>query len=114
MHQQMTRRDLLKIGATAVTTAGLGGTPAVVAADERTANGDTTAWKPGDPIAYINRKAPDVGLPSYRGERYEATVPDTLEIAERARLAVNALTEPTDPLADYEYYCGISLLTNPP
>jgi enoyl-[acyl-carrier-protein] reductase (NADH) len=33
-----------------------------------------------------------VEVPSYVGERYEAEVPDTLDLAERAVLAINALT----------------------
>jgi hypothetical protein len=69
---------------------------------------------PDSNIKYINTAAPEFEQVSYVGERYEASVPDTLDIAERASLAVNALTEPTNPLADYEYYCGISLLTSPP
>ena len=41
-----------------------------------------------DPIVYVNPKAPAVELPKYAGDYYEATVPDTLDIAERARLSV--------------------------
>jgi len=55
----------------------------------------STEWKPGDPIGYINPKIPEVHLPPYKGEKYEATVPDTLDLAERARIAINALTETT-------------------
>lgn len=71
-------------------------------------------WKPGDPIGYINNKIPEFELPAYEGERYEAMVPDTLDIAERARLAVHGLTEPTNPLADYEVYWIVFFRTNPP
>ena len=39
-----------------------------------------------------------LGLGSVRADqRYEAQVPDTLDLAERARLAVNALTSCSDP-----------------
>jgi len=31
-------------------------------------------------------------------------VPDTLDLAERAHLAIHGMTEPTDPQADYEVY----------
>jgi len=71
-------------------------------------------WKPGDPVGYITSKIPEVGLLPYEGERYEATVPDTLDLAERARLAVNALTETTNPSADYELYNTVSFSSNPP
>jgi hypothetical protein len=36
------------------------------------------------------------------GERYEAKVPDTLDLAERARLAINGLLGQLDPELDYE------------
>ena len=71
-------------------------------------------WKPGDPVGYITPKIPEVGLPPYEGEKYEATVPDTLDLAERARLAINGLTETTNPLADYELYNTVSFRTDPP
>ena len=41
-------------------------------------------------------------MPAYRGERYEDTVPDTIDIAESARLAINALTGALDPNMDHE------------
>ena len=40
-------------------------------------------WKPGDPIGYISPQIPECEMPPYRGERYEAMVPDTLDLAER-------------------------------
>ena len=66
-----------------------------------------TNWKPGDPIGYINPEIPDFAIPPYDGQRYEATVPDTLDLAERARLAIHAMTENPNPEADYEPYWGI-------
>ena len=57
--------------------------------------------KPGDTIGYIREEIPDFDVPAYEGERYEALVPDTLDLQERAALAVNTLTGPTDPLADH-------------
>ena len=71
-------------------------------------------WKPGDPIGYIRPEIPDFKVPDYVGERYEALVPDTLDLQERAALAVHGLTGPTDPLADYEMYFYIWFLSNPP
>ena len=41
-------------------------------------------WKPGDPIGYISPQIPECEMPPFRGERYEAMVPDTLDLAERA------------------------------
>jgi len=69
--------------------------------------------RPG-PIRYINTKVPSVRLPSYGGETYEAVVPDTLDLAERAKLAVHGLTGPLDPRADYELYWYALFRRNPP
>jgi hypothetical protein len=41
-------------------------------------------------------------------------VPDTLDLAEMAKLLVNGLTGPNDPNADYEQYFGIDFGSNPP
>jgi hypothetical protein len=41
-------------------------------------------------------------------------IPATLDLAERARLAVNGMTEPTDPAADYRVYWKTSFRFNPP
>ena len=71
-------------------------------------------WRPGDPIGYIRSDFPEFELPSYRGERYEALVPDTLDLQDRARLALNCLTEVTNPLADYEIYGTVFFLCRPP
>ncbi|MBI2194769.1 MAG: glycoside hydrolase family 127 protein [Planctomycetes bacterium] len=76
--------------------------------------GMNQGWKPGDRIGYIRRDIPRVTLPPYEGRRYETTVPDTLDLAERARLAVNALTECTDSLADYEIYPIVVFQSKPP
>ncbi len=67
-----------------------------------------------DPIVYIRRDIPEFRLPTLDGERYEALVPDTLDLQERAALAVNGLTGPTDPEADHELYFLVDLNRNPP
>ena len=75
---------------------------------------DPGDWKPGDPIEYVNKTIPDFTMPDYSGERYEALIPDTLDLQERAALGVNVLTGATDPLADYEMYFYTYFLSNPP
>jgi hypothetical protein len=45
---------------------------------------------------------------------YEDRVPDTLDIAERARLGVHCMTAITDPSADYEIYWTAHFDQNPP
>ena len=67
-----------------------------------------------DTIGYIREEIPRFDVPAYEGERYEALAPDTLDLQERAALAVNGLTGPTDPEADYEVYFAVFFNTNPP
>ena len=74
----------------------------------------TEKWSPGDPIGYITEEVPEFETQAYEGQRYEALVPDTLDVQERARLVIHCLTEATDPLADYEPYYMAHFRTNPP
>jgi hypothetical protein len=53
-------------------------------------------------------------VPGYRGQSYADLVPDTFDIAERARLGVHALTSITDSAADYEIYGACHFFRNPP
>jgi len=71
-------------------------------------------WKSGDPVGYISGEIPDFDVPPYDGELYEVSVPDTLDLQDRAALAVNGLTSPTDPEADYEIYWTALFKRNPP
>jgi len=65
-------------------------------------------------LTCINPDAPRVAAPEYPGEYYDALVPATLDLAERARLCVNALTETTDPDYDDELYWIVDLLAREP
>jgi len=83
--------------------------------------GTRSAWgqaepvkKDTQPIVYINPQVPQVNVPAYEGERYEAIVPDTLDLAERAALAVHGLTGVLDPDANYEIFWSADLGNNPP
>jgi hypothetical protein len=48
------------------------------------------------------------------GQHYEAEVPDTLDLADRARLAINGLTRAVDAEHDYEHYFLILYMKQPP
>ena len=74
----------------------------------------STEWQRGDPIGYMRDHITEFAVPAYDGARYEALVPDTLDLQERAALAVHGLTAPTDPLADYEMYFYATFAQNPP
>ena len=65
-------------------------------------------------IEYIREESPPFDIPPYEGERYETWAPDTLDLAERAELAINGLTGPTDPDADYEAYWQVNFFRDPP
>lgn len=65
-------------------------------------------------IGYIRENIPAFDIPPYAGTRYEDEVPDTLDIAERARLGINCLTGITDPLADNEIYWFADFYRDPP
>ena len=49
-----------------------------------------------------------------RGRWYEATVPNTLDLAERTELSINALTGDVDPDRYYGVYQGFKFDANPP
>ena len=70
--------------------------------------------KPLGPIEYINPNPPKFKTPEYRGESYEALAPATLDLAERARLAIHAITSMTNPNLDYEMYFTVSHMSQPP
>jgi hypothetical protein len=59
-------------------------------------------------------KTMEMKMPTYPGERYEDTVPDTIDIAESARLAINVLTGSLDPNMDYDLYFSVNVGANPP
>ncbi len=71
-------------------------------------------WTPGDPIGYIRPEIPAFRVPAYAGRRYVTMAPDTLDLQDRAALGINVLTRSTDPLADYEIYFWMRVMSNPP
>jgi len=65
-------------------------------------------------IGYFREKVPEFAALDYEGTRYEDRVPDTLDIAERAKLGINCLTRITDPTMDFEIYWFADFFRNPP
>ena len=65
-------------------------------------------------IGYIRSDVPDVHVREWAGTRYVRRVPDTLDLAERAKLAINCLTSNPDPDADYEIYRLVDLARKSP
>jgi len=65
-------------------------------------------------MADLKQALAGIRVPFPAGERYEAEVPDTLDLAERAEFALNALLGMLDPDSDYEIWFHSFLGTNPP
>ncbi len=65
-------------------------------------------------IEYARKDIPPFEIPPCRGQRYEDRVPDTLDVAERAKLAVHVMTSIADPNADCEIYGWAWWFRNPP
>ena len=72
--------------------------------------------KDGTPLPFIRKHEdiPSFDIPAYSGERYKDMVPDTLDIQQRAALAVNGLTGPTDPEKEHLLYFAAHFSANPP
>ncbi len=70
--------------------------------------------KPPGRIEYINPNPPKFKTPEYRGQSYDAVVPATLDLAERARLAINAATGMLNPNSDYQLYFLVYHMADPP
>jgi len=71
--------------------------------NELRADDDSSSTARDDVTDNINRPAID-------GETYEATVPDTLDLAERARYGLNHFTRSISEEHDYEMYWGVQPL----
>jgi hypothetical protein len=65
-------------------------------------------------VRFIRQRIPRFKPSDYAGSRYEDLVPDTLDIQERAQLAVNGPTGPTDPSMNHRLYFYVSFTAHPP
>jgi hypothetical protein len=65
-------------------------------------------------VQYIREKIAPFEIPPYRGQSYEDRIPDTLDIAEQAKLAIHAVTSIADPIADDEIFWLADFSRNPP
>ena len=63
---------------------------------------------------HADKNLPEIPLPRFEGERYEANVPDTLNLAERAELALQAITRMVEPKRDYAIYAHAFFNRRPP
>ena len=108
----MDRRDFMKNSAVVFGASALAGSLAACRSGSNEAGSSNTPRKLL--IDYPTKNIPPIEAPPCPGQRYEDSIPDTLDIASRCELAINALTGITDPDADYEVYWEVELFRNPP
>ncbi len=67
-------------------------------------------------LDYLDEKVAEAELPppQFDGERYEAEVPDTLDLTDHARYAINAYTRMVDPALDYRFCGNANFVRKPP
>lgn len=65
-------------------------------------------------IGFIRDSVPAVELPHVKGVFYEDHVPNTLDLAERAKFALQSLTGLTDPVVNYDVFFLAIFYRNPP
>ena len=102
MNTHLTRRRFMQAAAAAAATAGPMALAAKSPAAEADRKAELDAWRAKDAARReANRAEVEAHGQAIRdaidGSRYQATVPDTLDLAERAALGVNGLTGSIDP-----------------
>ena len=65
-------------------------------------------------IGYINPQAKGPGLAKIKGDWQTELVPDTVDLADMAALAIHGMTGPTNPKMDHEVYWKVKFRYNPP
>ena len=67
-------------------------------------------------LDYVDESVAEAELPAahFAGERYEAEVPDTLDLTDNARFAINAYTRMLDPAMDYQFFGNANFVRKPP
>ena len=61
-----------------------------------------------------SHKQPSIEDSHNQGDSYEVHIPDTLDLADRADLAINAMTRMLDPERQYELYMTTDIFQQPP
>ena len=56
----------------------------------------------------------EITVPPFKGEYYEAEIPDTLELTDRAALCINGMTRLLNPEYDYAQYTYVGWRHDPP
>jgi hypothetical protein len=117
--KKISRRDFLKWSGIAflnliLSACGLGTKPTDIPAPTTTPVPTTTPRPtPSSTPGCIDPRslAP---MPQVRGQHYQATIPDTLDIQQRAELVLNTMTNCTDPKNNYAPYDNMYVYRNPP
>jgi len=85
-----------------------------IGADLSAGEPPTAAPRRNRDIQYVNPDLPSFRPLKVQGVRYQDRVPDTLDLAERAALAVHALTATTDPDFNADIYFWVFFGARPP
>ena len=96
MIEKTTRREVLRSGLVAAGTLAVGSTRPLVAAAEPAAKSSQSHSIPPN------------------GQRYKATVPDTLDLVQRAELALHGIAGTVDPKDEYQMWFEVFWNKNPP
>jgi hypothetical protein len=126
-HEYSRRRFLEQVGACSATLAGapllFAGTAqakenssqaAVIPSHDSAEPMSLPDPQPTAKIEFINPHVPAFKDPEYPGEYYEAVVPATFDLAERARMAVHGMTSMTNPNLYHEMYFTVIHMSQPP
>ena len=63
---------------------------------------------------FYRQQPPRFEIPAYQGKTYADRIPDTVDLAEMARLAIGGLTGAGDPNSHQELYFTVNWFKNPP
>jgi hypothetical protein len=65
-------------------------------------------------MSYLDTSIPRIAVPRFTGTRYDAHVPDTLDLAQMAELTVRGITNCIDPARDYKMFTRAYWNRRPP
>lgn len=116
---QLSRRDFLKISASAALGLGLSacgatGKPILTTTPTTPKAATATTTPAPTPTAACSNLMALAPIPPVKGQRYLMSVPDTLDLHQRASLVIDVMTNCTDPVKDYAPYDVMNLWQNPP
>lgn len=65
-------------------------------------------------MSYLDTNIPKIAVPNFKGTRFKAQVPDTLDLAQMAELTIRGITNSIDPARDYKMFTRAYWNRRPP